>query len=429
MVKMTSERIPENSHWKCGCAREVDTFQCDCTCRLNQEWTLHFAKGSFSSVGNTVAVLFSSDHAGVSKYTFQCSDKKGIIGTFTSRDPTLTSPFTTGADSMGLDWMYDELLQSPDAFAHSSLERAALTVTVVKLRGIQRSQRARDVTLSHSLPSCQTTTKSHCDRAPNMDIEDDYIQIDHPGFYLPKIQPWKDWQPENVIATLSSLVESGPLLQMEKSIDPVSLYEFKLTTNHTLTISTRCPEVEAAWFELAESYRLQRAKGKDFPLSDVFCFLQTDMKLPIPPEEATALKECIQTLAMEAVKRLQYSTFTLLRDRSPVLQCELHIFTLCLRKEIKEQTEMLIQFWLDDRRYAWIYGQMGQVMTTETQTTVDLTVIQRRDKKQTGPKYQIFRHISELNEQGVFFCCEGLGYAGEILVLPKEATPPLFQQA
>jgi hypothetical protein len=253
MVNMTSEPIPENSHWKCGCAREVDTFQCDCTCRLNQEWTLHFAKGSLSSVGNTVAVLFSSDHAGVSKYTFQCSDNKGIIGAFTSRDPTLTSPFTTGADSMGLDWMYDELLQSPDAFAHSSLERAALTVTVVKLRGVQRSQRARDVTLSHSLPSCQTTTKSHCDRAPNMDIEDDYIQIDHPGFYVPKIQPWKDWQPENVIATLSSLVESGPLLQMEKSIDPVSLYEFKLTANHTLTISAHCPEIEAAWFELAES--------------------------------------------------------------------------------------------------------------------------------------------------------------------------------
>jgi len=69
---------------------------------------------------------------------------------------------------------------------------------------------------------------------------------------------------------------------------------------------------------------------------------------------------------------------------------------------------------------------MGQVMTTETQTTVDLTVIQRCDKKQTGSKYQILRHISELNEQGVFFCCEGLGYAGEILVHPKEATPPLF---
>jgi hypothetical protein len=262
-----------------------------------------------------------------------------------------------------------------------------------------------------------------------MDPDDEYIQIDHAGFYVSKIQPWKDWQPNNGIATLSRLAESGPLLQMEGSIVPVPLYEFKLTADHTLTISTCHPKVEAAWLGLTESYQLQRAKGKDFPLSDVFCFLQTDMKLPISLEEVTALKECVQTLAMEAVKRLQHSTFTLLRDRSQVLQCELNILTLCLRKEIKEQSEMLIQIWLDDRWYAWIYGQICQVMTTETQTTVDLTVIQGRDKKQTGPKYQILRHMSELNEQGVFFCCEGLGYAGKILVLPKEATPPSFRQA
>ena len=77
--------------------------------------------------------------------------------------------------------------------------------------------------------------------------------IDRAGFYVPKIQPWKDWQPENVIATLFILAESGPLLQRERSIDPVSLYEFKLTADHTLTISTRHPEVETTWLELAES--------------------------------------------------------------------------------------------------------------------------------------------------------------------------------
>jgi hypothetical protein len=72
---------------------------------------------------------------------------------------------------------------------------------------------------------------------------------------------------------------------------------------------------------------------------------------------------------------------------------------------------------------------MFQVMTTETQTAVDLIVIQGRGKKQAGPKYQILHHMSKLNEQGIFFCCKGLGYAGKILALPKEATPPVFQPA
>ena len=133
---------------------------------------------------------------------------------------------------MALDWMYDELLQSPDAFVHSSLERAALTVTVVKLQGVHGSPTPRDVTIPHSLLSGQTIIKGDSDRAPNMDREDEYIEVDPMVFYVPTIQPWKDWQPDNAIATLSHLPESGPLLQMESSIVPVPLYEFKLTAEH-----------------------------------------------------------------------------------------------------------------------------------------------------------------------------------------------------
>lgn len=202
------------------------------------------------------------------------------------------SPFTTGAVSMELDWIYDQLLQSPDTFAHSSLERAALTMTVVQLREIQRSPRARDITPSHSLPNGQNMDESDLDCALNMDMEDEYIHIAHASFYVPKIQPWKDWQPNNVIATLSHLADSGPLLRMERSIGSVSLYQFRMAVDNTLTVSTHHPDVEAAWLELTESYRLQRAKGKNFPLSDVFCFLQTDSKLSIPQEEVAALRKC-----------------------------------------------------------------------------------------------------------------------------------------
>ncbi|KAL2419243.1 hypothetical protein ABEF95_003331 [Exophiala dermatitidis] len=204
----------------------------------------------------------------------------------------------------------------------------------------------------------------------------------------------------------------------------VQLYTFKLTKKHKLTVSTHRQEVEATRHEMAETYKLQRRQGKDFVLADVLCFLQTDWTLPIPLEEIAALRECVYALALEAVKRLEHPTFTLLRDRDPILQCEMLTFTLCIRKEMEEQSEMLVQFWLNDRQYAWKSGHM----TTETQTSVDLTITHGRDKNQSGSKYQMFRHMSELNEQGVFFCREGLGYAGKILVLPEEATPPSFRQ-
>lgn len=253
-----------------------------------------------------------------------------------------------------------------------------------------------------------------------MDTEDGYIQIDHA-----EIQPWKDWEPNNVIATLSGPAESEPLLQMESSIVPGPLYEFKLTADHTLTISTCLQKVEAAWRMLTGSYRLERATGNEFPLSDVYCFLQTDMKLPIPSKEAAALRECVRTVATEAVKRLQDPNFALLRDRCPILQCELHTFTLCLRIGIEEQSEVLIQTFLGDV-YAWAYGKLVQVMTTKTQTFVELTIKHGGDAQGAAPKYEICQHVSDLNRQGAYFCNKGLGYAGRILKLPKETRPPRF---
>ncbi|KAK5401656.1 hypothetical protein LTR06_011020 [Exophiala xenobiotica] len=295
---------------------------------------------------------------------------------------------------MAFDWIQQELLEYPDTFTHSNLERAALTEAVARLRWVAES------------PISAIRANSNSDEDTN--IEDDDIDIDDVAPYVADIHPWEHWQPDNIIATLSGPAER-PLLQRRGSIEQTRLYEFKLTKDNTLTISTRHAEVKAVWYKLAECYKLHRRKGKDFKLTDVFCFLQADDKILtiIPPEEVTALKWCVRIVATHAVKRLEHPTFT----------------------EIKEQSEMLIRFWFEDEMYAWTFGQMFQVMTTETQTAVDLIVIQERDKKQAGPKYQVLNHMSELNVQGIFFCCEGLGYAGKILALPKEATPPLFQQA
>ncbi|KAK5221535.1 hypothetical protein LTR99_010973 [Exophiala xenobiotica] len=403
--------------WACGCSREGDSaFVCDGTCRLNERWTLHCAKDRFSGPGSTVAVLFS----GESTYVFKWSDNNVILASFhSSRSP---KPFTRATDLMALDWMHEELLEFPDTFTHSNLERAAVTEAVVRLRLVEAS----------AMPYLQNDRTANSDGDGHTIIEDDYVDIDAIAPYEHDILPWEDWKPDNIIATLSGPAERGPLLQHEDSREQTLLYQFKLTRDDALTISTRHEEVETAWYESAERYKLQRDKGKDFKLTDVFCFLQADDRIltSISPEELAALKECVRILATYAVQRLEHPAFTLLRDRSPVLQCELHIFTLCLRKEVEEQSEMLIQFWFEDHLYDWTYGQIFQVMTTETQTSVDLTITHKREKKHMQPKYQILHHMSELNQQGVFFCCEGLGYAGKILVLPQEAMPPkAFQLA
>src|SRR5882757_9789705 len=94
----------ENSSWECGCQREDDaSFKCDGTCRLNKEWTLRRAQGAFSVLGSIVAVLSHGTTAGLSTYTFKWSDDNVILAIFHSSDPTLTDPFTTGAESMTLD--------------------------------------------------------------------------------------------------------------------------------------------------------------------------------------------------------------------------------------------------------------------------------------------------------------------------------------
>ncbi|KAJ9493680.1 hypothetical protein H2202_010842 [Exophiala xenobiotica] len=203
-----------------------------------------------------------------------------------------------------------------------------------------------------------------------------------------------DWEPDNIIASLWGGAERGPLLQRKDSTEQTLLYEFKLAEDNVLAISTRDEEVEATWYELAERYKLQRGKVKDFKLTDIFCLLQADDKIitSIPPEEVAALKECVRILATHAVKRLELPTFSPLRDRTPVFQCELHIFTLCLRKESKEQSVVLIQSWLGRPLYAWIYGHMFQVMTTKTQTAVEVFITYERDGKlMTLPKYEFVK--------------------------------------
>ncbi|KAK7894608.1 hypothetical protein LTR67_006370 [Exophiala xenobiotica] len=407
--------------WACGCSRENDSaLECGGTCRLNKRWTLRCAKDRFSGPGSTVAVLSS----GESRYVFKWSENNVILASFHSSHST--PPFTTATGLMTLDWMHEELLEFPDTFTHSNLERAALTEAVVRLQEIQEPQ------ISYPLQNDSPGTPANSDSDENTSIEDDYLDVDDVATYVQHIPPWQDWKPDNTVATLSGPAEWRPLLQRTGSTEQIPLYEFKLTKDHELTISTRHVEVEAAWYELAECYKLHRSKGKDFKLTDVFCFLQADDNIltSIPPEEVTALKECVRILATQAVKRLEHPTFTLLRDRCPILQCELHIFTLCLRKEIKEQSVVLIQRWLNSSLYAWTHGHIFQVMTMEARTAVEVSILYERDGKlMVLSKYEIRQHMSELNAQGVYFRCEGLGPAGEILALPKEATPPLFQPA
>lgn len=353
-----------------------------------------------------MAVLSGGSTAGLSTYTFEWSGNNVVLASIRSRHST---PRSTTAMSMPVDGIRDEL----DTFTLSSLERAALTEAVVRLQGIQESS------ISYLLHNDPSTIPAYSDGDEDTSIEDDYIGIDAVGPYEQDILHWQDWKPDSSVATLSGPAERRPLLQRKDSTVQTFLYEFKLTRDHVLTISTPQEKVEAAWHELAELYKLQRDKAKDFKLTDIFCFLQVDDKIltSIPAEEVAALKECIRNLATYAVQRLEHPTFILLRERSPVLQYELNIFTLCLRKEIEEQSEMLIRFWFEDG-YHWIEGQMFQIMATETQTSVDLIIIHKREKKHTRPKYQILYDISELNTQGVFFRCQGLGYAGRILVLP-----------
>ncbi|KIW30924.1 uncharacterized protein PV07_02615 [Cladophialophora immunda] len=412
MSSTTSEPVSlENSH-----LGEADTFNVR---RLNDDWTLQC--GSCSAPGSIIAVLSSLTPAGASSYTFTRSNDNAVSGTFHSTDATLTEPFTTGVSPMGLDWIYEELLQSPDAFTHSNLERAALTATVFELRGIAEPQRARNGALPGQPPSGQTTVQA-C-----MDMDDEFTQVDYPDFYFPEIHSWAKWQPDNVIASLYRV--GGPLLQRESSME--SLYEFKLTVDDTLTISTRHPEVEAAWHTSAERLKLHRDKGKDFKLVDVICFLQTDVilpELPIPAEEVAALKDCVYKVAEDAVERLQHPTFVLLRARSPVLQCELNTLTLCLRREKGDQSTVAIKHRLNPDIDVLIYGRISPVMTTETQTAVEISVTYMCDGELITPPhpYKIRENISELNAHGVYFCRRGLGDAGKILVLPEEATPLFF---
>lgn len=186
MIDATGRSFPlKHSHWACGCSREVGTFKCIGTCRLNEKWTLHCAKDVSFTPGSIVAVLSGVNTTGRMTYTFEWKDNV-IVGTFRSSDRTLMSPFTTINGSMTVDGIHDELLQPPNTSTQPRLERAALTAAVTKLRGLQESR------------ACQTATKQHHTNGPKMvDIEDAYVYSR------------QDMQ----------LAESGPLLQMAESID------------------------------------------------------------------------------------------------------------------------------------------------------------------------------------------------------------------
>lgn len=394
----TEDVSPQYSPWICGCPdNPYQTFQCNGTCILNAECTFRcIQEGSVLVPGKTVAVLSYLANAGA--YTFKWSADNIVSVTFSSRNPTVTKPFTGGPDLMTINWIYYELRHYPDTFTHSRLKRKGLTEAVARVRMFADSRGARDATLTHHVQNSAIT-----------DIGDGYSDVDD-DTYGDKIHPWRDWQSDQIIATLSGPAPKRPLQTK------VVLYRFKLAWDDTITISTHHEEVEEAWYKLAEHFKLGRDKRKDFLLVDIFCFLQTEFPLPVPPGEVAALKKCVYIIATEAVKRLQHPTWSVVRDRSPVLQCELHTFTACLRKEEEGQSEMRIQFW-QDKLQAWVHGHLFQVMTTEKLTTVDLFITRAGNKEQTAPKYPIRQHMSELNEQGAYFCYPGLGYAGMILQL------------
>jgi hypothetical protein len=247
----------------------------------------------------------------------------------------------------------------------------------------------------------------------NMDIEDDYLNITfQPGFYSHDVQPWGDWKVGHPIATLSCPGESGPLLQMKDTTNLVALYEFKLKPDNTLTIFPYRQEVKAHWQTLAQNYQLQRDDEKDFRLADVFCFLQSDSKLPIEPQEVDALRNCVKIVAVNAIERLEHRSSTIILNRSPVLQCELKVFTLCLRKESKDQSELNIQVWLENRLYGWASAELLQVMTTKTQTAVELTAVYKRDGNERVKDCTIHHHMSELNQEGKLTAKKALDMPG-----------------
>lgn len=322
-----------------------------------------------------------------------------------------------------------ELREHPEAFTHPGVERAGLNAAVVRLHAIEESQRARDTTLSLSLPDDQAAFEDDYE-VLNMADADDEMQIKCNTItyeaYIARFVPWGHWRRQKSIATLSGPAKHGPPFQRQDPTNRVLLYKIKETKENTLTIEVRNPEVEAALHDLAERYNLQRDKGKVFILVDVFCFLQLfDSHLPIPLHEVNALKECVQTVAKYAVTRLDGPSFTLLRDRNPVLTYERNVFTLCLRMETGEQSAMWVRDWVSRCHYCWVSARMCQVMTTKTQKTVDVSIESACEAKSEVP-YQVHHDISELNLQGAFFQKQGLRYAGEIVHLPEVGRPAPF---
>ena len=202
------------------------------------------------------------------------------------------------------------------------------------------------------------------------------------------------------------------------------MYAFHLTEKGTIAVSTQNLAVCNAWHELAKQYQLQHGEGEAFDLTDVFCFLQTDSKLSIPPDELHALKRCVESLARAAVERLDHPKLAQLKALNAALQYELLVFKLCLRKENPTQYEVTVNIPIGSGLSAWTNGELFQVMTTKARRVV-VTIIYGRHGKLEKPAHEI-QDMCELNALGVYFNQEGLGNAGLVLKLPEDAAPPPF---
>ncbi|KAL6241144.1 hypothetical protein RBB50_012048 [Rhinocladiella similis] len=143
MTDQTADLLPLQDFFSvcaCRCSQKDGSASgCVGVRPLNKEWTFHLAYNPFFS--NPVAVLRSST-PNLPTYTFEWSDDDdgygGMLGTFSSTGRTISNPFTTATDRMTLDFMHHELLEKPDAFIPSSLERAALSDVVADLRMLER---------------------------------------------------------------------------------------------------------------------------------------------------------------------------------------------------------------------------------------------------------------------------------------------------
>lgn len=138
-MTLSAEAGSLDSSWECGCPRKDNTaFKCDGTCKIDEEWTCHWAKTQPPRPGGIVAVLSHSNAAYRSTYTFNWDDK-GITGSFHSSDPNIASAFKSRIDSMSVEEIHTKL----PTLIPSESERVALTTVVADLQKLQDTHNPR----------------------------------------------------------------------------------------------------------------------------------------------------------------------------------------------------------------------------------------------------------------------------------------------